>query len=128
MSAPAALASSASHNTINTVFARFDLDQYFKAKISGSDFENSKPDPAIFLKATELSGQLKENCMVIEDSTNGIKAAKAANIYCIGFQSPNSKNQNYSQADKIISSFSEIRYSAIAAVFQSGVSTKKIQL
>ncbi|MBT6440208.1 MAG: HAD-IA family hydrolase [Flavobacteriales bacterium] len=107
------LASSASHNTINNVFSRFDLDQYFKAKISGSDFEKSKPHPAIFLKAAELAKQPIENCMVIEDSTNGIQAAKAANIYCVGFKSPHSKNQDYSEANKVISTFSQINYNKI---------------
>ena len=48
--------------------------------------------------------------MVIEDSTNGIKAAKAANIYCVGFKSPHSVNQDYTKADKVITSFDEIRY------------------
>jgi beta-phosphoglucomutase len=104
------LASSASHNTINNVFTRFELDQYFKAKISGSDFEKSKPDPAIFNKAAELTGFEKENCIVIEDSTNGIQAAHAANIYCVGFRSPNSKNQDYSLANKVIDSFEEIMF------------------
>ena len=107
------LASSASHNTINNVFKRFELDQYFKVKISGSDFEKSKPHPAIFTKAAELSGYPTKNCMVIEDSTNGIKAAKAANIYCVGFKSPHSQNQDYSLADKEISAFKDIEYNSI---------------
>ena len=44
------LASSASMLTINNVFKRFDLDQYFKAKISGADLKASKPHPEIFEK------------------------------------------------------------------------------
>ena len=112
------LASSASHNTINNVFSKFKLDQYFEAKISGSDFEKSKPHPAIFIKAAKLSGYPTENCMVIEDSTNGIKAAKAANIYCVGFKSPHSLNQDYSNADKVITSFSEIDYNTMLGIFQ----------
>lgn len=100
------LASSASMTTINNVFTRFDLDQYFKAKISGADLKASKPHPEIFEKAAELSGCKREECMVIEDSTNGIKAAKAAGIYCVGFDSFHSKNQDYSLADKVIKDFS----------------------
>ena len=104
------LASSASMPTINNVFSRFNLDQYFKAKLSGADLKASKPHPEIFLKAAEASGFTKETCMVIEDSTNGVKAAHAAGIYCVGFKSPHSKNQDYSLANKVISSFEEIRY------------------
>ncbi len=102
------LASSASMMTINFVFDRFDLNPYFKAKLSGADLKASKPHPEIFLKAAIASGFKKEECMVIEDSTNGIAAAHAAGIYCVGFRSPNSKNQVYDKADMVISSFEEI--------------------
>lgn len=104
------LASSASNGTINRVFNRFDLNQYFAHKVSGEDFPKSKPDPAIFLHAASLSVATKQNCIVIEDSTNGIKAAKDAGIYCVGYKSKNSKNQDYSLADQIIEHFSEIRF------------------
>lgn len=107
------LASSASMANINNVFKRFDLDQYFVAKLSGADLAESKPHPEIFIKAAEASGHVREHCMVIEDSTNGIKAAKAAGIYCVGFDSPHSKNQDYSEADKVISSFEEIAFKTL---------------
>ena len=104
------LASSASMSTINKVFKRFELDPYFVAKLSGADLKASKPHPAIFIKAAKASGFAKEECVVIEDSTNGIAAANAAGIFCIGFKSPHSKNQDYTKASKIITDFSEIRY------------------
>ena len=104
------LASSASMNTINFEFDRYDLNQYFAAKLSGADLKASKPHPEIFINAAKASGFKKEECMVIEDSTNGIKAANAAGIFCVGFKSPNSKNQEYKKADIVISSFKEICY------------------
>jgi HAD superfamily hydrolase (TIGR01509 family) len=107
------LASSASMPNINRIFERFDLDKYFKAKISGADLKASKPHPEIFIKAAELAGEQTENCMVIEDSTNGIAAAKAANIYCVGFKSPHSTNQDYSKADRVITSFEEIAFAKL---------------
>ena len=108
------VASSASKSTINRVFNRFDLHQYFSHIVSGEDFPKSKPHPAIFLHAASLSIAPKENCIVIEDSTNGIKAAKAAGIYCIGYDSPNSKLQDYSLADSVISHFNELSYEGIS--------------
>ena len=111
------LASSASMTTINNVFTRFNLDQYFIAKLSGSDLKASKPHPEIFEKAAQFSGYNISECMVIEDSTNGIAAANAANIYCVGFKSPNSKNQEYKNADMSISDFDEINYETIRRVF-----------
>jgi len=104
------LASSASMPNINRIFERFDLDLYFTAKISGADLKASKPHPEIFIKAAQLSGKLPKECFVIEDSTNGIKAAKSAGIYCIGYNSLHSKDQDYSQADYVVSSFKEISY------------------
>lgn len=104
------LASSASMPNINNVFTKFDLDQYFSAKLSGADLKASKPHPEIFIKAAEASGFHKEQCMVIEDSTNGIKAAHAAGIFCVAFKSPHSKNQDYTLAGKVITDFQEINY------------------
>ena len=104
------LASSASMTNINRIFKKFDLDKFFKAKISGADLKESKPNPEIFIKAAKLSGFNKSECIVIEDSTNGIIASKSAGIYCIGFNSPNSKNQNYEKADLVISNFNNIRF------------------
>ena len=108
------LASSASMTNINRIFKKFDLDKFFKAKISGADLKESKPNPEIFIKAAKLSGFNKSECIVIEDSTNGVIASKSAGIYCIGFNSPNSKNQNYDKADLVVSNFNEIMFSKIS--------------
>jgi HAD superfamily hydrolase (TIGR01509 family) len=102
------LASSSAKVTIDRIFKRFDLYPYFSHIVSGEDFPKSKPHPAIFEEAARLSQTPVENCVVIEDSTNGILAAKAAGIYCIGYDSVNSKFQDYSQADRVIAHFSEL--------------------
>lgn len=107
------LASSASKVTIERIFNRFNLHQYFTHKVSGEDFPKSKPHPAIFEHAASLSVAPKENCVVIEDSTNGIIAAKAAGILCIGYNSEHSKNQNLSQADYVVNHFDELNYSGV---------------
>jgi len=107
------LASSASKRKIEKVFTRFGLHHYFDHAISGEDFEESKPNPAIFLEAVAKSGFAKEECIVIEDSTNGIKAAKAAGIYCIGYNSGHTMWQDTSLADKIITDFSQVSYEII---------------
>ena len=110
------LASSSAHVTIERIFTRFNLHHYFTHIVSGEDFPKSKPHPAIFLKASELSGTPVENCIVIEDSTNGIMAAKAAGIYCIGYNSVNTKLQDYSLADEVISNFNELSFDSISRI------------
>jgi HAD superfamily hydrolase (TIGR01509 family) len=104
------LASSASMPNIDRIFTRFDLDQYFVAKLSGADLKESKPHPEIFINAAKASGHEKAHCVVIEDSTNGIAAAKAAGIYCVGYNSLHSKNQDYSKADWVVNDFKELNY------------------
>lgn len=104
------LASSASMVTIDNVFNKFDLNKYFKGKISGADLKASKPHPEIFIKAAEIAGFNKKECLVIEDSTNGIKAAYDGGIYCVAYKSKHSKGQDYTLAQKIITDYTEIGY------------------
>jgi HAD superfamily hydrolase (TIGR01509 family) len=108
------LASSASMTNIERIFKKFDLNKFFKAKISGADLKESKPNPEIFVKAAELAGFKKEECIVVEDSTSGIMASKSAGIYCVGYNSYNSKNQNYDNANLVVSDLNEIKFSKIS--------------
>ncbi|QOW10758.1 HAD family phosphatase [Kaistella flava (ex Peng et al. 2021)] len=111
------LASSASMVTIDMVFEKFDLEKYFIGKISGADLKESKPHPEIFLLASEIADESKENCMVIEDSTNGIIAAHSAGIFCTAYKSEHSVGQNYEKANLVISDFSEIEVEKISKYF-----------
>lgn len=108
------VASSASKETINRVFTRFDLHQYFSHIVSGEDFPKSKPHPAIFLHAASLSTAPKEKCIVIEDSTNGVKAAKAADIFCVGYNSFHSKDQDLTLADVVVNHFDELNFEKVS--------------
>ena len=110
------VASSASKVTIDRVFKRFGLYQYFTHIVSGEDFPNSKPHPAIFEHAASLSVASKENCIVIEDSTNGVIAAKAAGIFCVGYNSEHSKMQDLSLADFVINHFDELSFEKVVVL------------
>ena len=103
------VASSASMPNINRVFKRFKLDQYFTAKISGADLSKSKPHPEIFEKAAILGNASRENCIVIEDSDNGIQAANDAGIFVFGYKNPMSADQTLEHADAVISEFKELK-------------------
>ena len=110
------VASSASKATIGRVFRRFGLAPYFAHVVSGEDFVQSKPNPAIFLHAASLAQTPVTECIVIEDSANGVAAAKAASIYCIGYASPHSAGQDLKLADRVIHDFSELSAVAIAGI------------
>ncbi len=107
------VASSASKVTIDRVFTRFNLHQYFAHIVSGEDFPKSKPHPAIFQHAASLSKAPKENCIVIEDSANGIQAAVAAGIFCVGYDSFHSKDQDLSKANVIVRHFNELDFGKV---------------
>lgn len=102
------LASSASMDNIDMVLAKFNLFGFFQSKISGAELQYAKPHPEIFLEAAKSVGADPGTCLVIEDSENGITAAKAAGMKCIGFINPNSGPQNLALANMTISSFQEV--------------------
>ncbi len=118
------LGSSATMASINRIFKRFELNTYFKDKLSGAELKASKPHPEIFIKAAQASGFKPEECVVIEDATNGIEAAKGAGIFCVGFDSEHSKNQDYSKADLVINDFEEINFNRIQSIFQGKLTSK----
>lgn len=100
-----ALASSTEHRFINLVLRRFKLNSYFKVIASGEDvIGKGKPEPDIFLRAAKKMGVEPGNCLVIEDSESGIKAAKRAGMYCIEYLAGNIEKK-ITFADLFINSF-----------------------
>lgn len=84
------------------------LDSYFTQAVSAEEVEHSKPEPDVFLHTAELLGSKPSDCIVIEDTKNGTRAAKAAEMYCVGFANPDYPAQDLSCADEIIKDFREI--------------------
>lgn len=111
-----ALASSAVRRSIETVINLFELGEYFSISISGEDIEDGKPCPDIFLKVANELGVNPMECVVIEDSRNGVIAAKTAGMKCIGFKNRNSGNQDLSRADMVIDSLSQIDYKKVLEI------------
>ena len=106
---PMGLASSSSLENIRIVLERFNLKRYFRAVASGEEVELSKPNPDVFLLTAKRMGQSPENCLVIEDSANGVKAARAAGMFCVGLKIDEHNHQDISLADRVITSFSEFQ-------------------
>ena len=101
------LASSSDMHWINTVLDGIHVREYFDIIISGENLKHSKPDPEIFYLAAKQAGCKHDECMVIEDSVNGIKAGKAADMYVIGYKG-SIIQQDTSKADKEIYNFCEL--------------------
>jgi len=77
---PMALATNAGWDNINYVLDGLGIGNYFNTIISGMDVDRAKPDPEMFLKAACGLGVDPANCIVFEDSANGIEAADAAGM------------------------------------------------
>lgn len=100
-----AVASSSPKQEIIRNLHELDLIQYFSCLVSGEEVENSKPHPDVFLKTAELLNIEPSKCIVFEDTKNGSLAAKAAGMYCIGFENPDYPKQDLSATDLIIDKF-----------------------
>ncbi|RME31768.1 HAD family phosphatase [Candidatus Woesearchaeota archaeon] len=107
---PLALASSTARKWIEVVIDRFALRKYFTFVISGQDVPHGKPAPDIFLACARALGVAPKDCVVVEDSTSGVMAAKAAGMYCVGFKNGLGRHQDVSQADLIITRLAEVRF------------------
>ena len=96
---------------------RFNLDSYFKDKLSGADLKASKPHPEIFINAAKAAEVSNSECFVIEDSTNGIIAAKEADIFCVAYKSAHSKDQDYTRADMLFLTIKTLTFDKIKSSF-----------
>jgi len=109
-----AVASSSPESYIHKVLRTVDIFSYFDVIVSGDHVKHSKPAPDIFLRTAELLGAKPSECVVIEDSTHGINAAKVAGMYCIGFDNKSSRNQILDQADIQVKKIENIDIDKIA--------------
>ena len=80
---PIGLASSTKKATVERELTEAGLIDYFDKIIGGDAVKISKPNPEIYLLACEAMGTEPEKAIAIEDSYNGVRAAKAAGMQCI---------------------------------------------
>lgn len=78
-----AVASSSSMKQITSNLSISGIDRYFEQIVSGEEVRNGKPAPDIFLMAAEKIGCGPEECLVFEDSENGVKAGRAAGCFTV---------------------------------------------
>ena len=103
-----AVVSSGAGSSIKYAIEKLGIGKYFKVIVTGDDVERVKPFPDVYLKAIELLGLEKENCIAIEDSQTGLESAKNAGIKCIAIPNNFTKNQDFSKADVVLNNIKEI--------------------
>jgi len=105
---PMAVASSSTPEIIDLILKKTNLKKHFQVIVSAEEAGKSKPEPDVFLLAAEKLGIKPVNCLVVEDSENGIKAAIAAGMTCVAFQSPDADPQKQKEADAVIRNYSQL--------------------
>lgn len=113
-----AIASSSPEKEIEAVVESLGIEGYFTKLVSGENVQNPKPAPDVFLKAVEELELSVEECIIIEDSENGVKAAHAAQIPVIGFFNPDSGDQDLSKAAIVAEGFEEVDYTFVNRIYQ----------
>lgn len=104
-----ALVSSSPHSWINIVISRFKLNHFFDVIVSSDDIKGKgKPAPDIYLFASNKLRVKPGKCLVIEDSLNGVKAAKSAGMKCIWLKQSGETSQKKIKVDKTVKSHQEI--------------------
>jgi len=101
------LVSSAPRDNIDLVLSEFNLRDVFNCIVFGQEVSESKPSPQIYLSAAKKLGVLPNDCMAIEDSPLGVKAAKNAGMRCLAITNTHPQ-ENLKEADKIIDSLENV--------------------
>lgn len=122
---PLAIASGALKNEIEMVLQSNGLKQYFQAIVSTEDIIEGKPNPEVFLKALSLLNRqnagkppiLPSECLVVEDSKEGIVGARRAGIKCLAVANSHPAKE-LTEADAVVESLEAVTISFLESLFQ----------
>lgn len=101
-----AVVTSSNQPKMEAVYAKHpEFKGHFDAILTSEDFERSKPDPDCYLKAAERFGVEPKDCVVFEDSFNGLKSGRTAGMYVVGLATTNAAEDIAPLCDEVISNF-----------------------
>ena len=106
-SLPMAVVSSSSHQWVDGWLEKLGLLHHFHTTVCRSDAPRIKPAPDLFLAAAERLAVDPRECLVIEDSLNGLNAAKAAGMQVWIIPNRVTRGLDFAAADRIFSSLEE---------------------
>lgn len=103
-----AIASSSMLTEIDAVVTALNVKPFFEAFCSAQEVKHGKPAPDVFLLAAERLEIPPKQCLVLEDATSGIKAAKAAGMFSIAVPSRETADSDFSNATAILPNLDEL--------------------
>jgi len=104
----ATIASASAGSFVEAVIDYLDLRDVMEGATTGDEVVNCKPAPDIFLLAAQKLGVPPSECLVIEDSSAGVRAGKAAGMFTVGYKNPTSPGQDLSPADTVVDNLADI--------------------
>lgn len=84
---------------------RPEMAQLFDAVLTAEDFARSKPDPDCYLKGAQRFGVKEDECIVFEDSFNGLKSGRAARMTVVGLATTNPEELIKHYSDMVVSDY-----------------------
>ncbi len=103
-------------NSVYTVHP--ELNELFNAILTSEDFERSKPDPDCYIKGANKFGVPFNECIVFEDSFNGLKSGRAAGMNVIGLATTNPAEAIKPFSDYVINDFKGLDYRTLCGILQ----------
>jgi HAD superfamily hydrolase (TIGR01509 family) len=97
----------ANERSANAIAKGMLHDIKFEFVLAGDIVSKKKPDPEIYLLALERTGLKPEECIVIEDSRNGVLAAKDAGMWIVATTNIYTENEDLSDADIVVTSLGD---------------------
>lgn len=115
-----AVASSSGMDRIENTLDKLGVRGFFDGVVSGLQVKNPKPAPDTFLEAARLLNVCADECIVIEDSLNGMKAAKNAGMICVMYENLSIGAVDSTYADYIIQGFEDLDKKFFEMIYAHG--------
>lgn len=96
-----------------------DFKTLFDAILTSEDFEYSKPDPDCYLKAAQRFGAQPDECVVFEDSFNGLRSGRAARMMVVGLTTTNSREAVAQLSDIQTADYRDISFATLESLLES---------
>ena len=110
------IASSSPRDWIARNLGPLGLEPYFEIIRCGDDVEQTKPDPAVYLAALDALGVEASQAIALEDSPNGVLAAKRAGLYCVAVPNALTRQLSLDHADLQLDSLADLPLEQLLAL------------
>jgi HAD superfamily hydrolase (TIGR01509 family) len=103
---PVAIVSGSPRIDVEDGITLLNIGSYVDFYMGSEDYDSGKPDPTCFLVASKKLQLSPVHCLVFEDSSAGVRAAKTAGMHCVALQRKDAPPQDLSQADMVLEDLS----------------------